>query len=219
MQWQERISQSNRNRQAFQIGELDKQASEEVLRHIFGDELDKQAAFSAFDRISHTKRQIQNMTGATDEKAAELASTVLVKAEAIHNRYGGSLDSIILAMVERIGAIQDTVNDNRVVKSGIPILNMKRVSQAELLQYTEDRLRSELGLTGNDLYRAAQSLMKLAYSLTLEMRRLKGEILAAILDVLYQMSPTGAHVDYLHIADPPDAFKTLVRNRLDGVGV
>lgn len=189
-----------------------------MLRHIFGDELDKVAAFSAFDRISHTKRQIQNMTGATDEKAAELASTVLVKAEAIHNRFGGSLDSIVLAMVERIGTIQDTVNDNRVVKSGIPILNMKRVSQAELREYAENRLRTELGLVGNDTYRAARNLMNLAYSLTLEMRRQKGEILAAILDVLYQMSPTGTHMDYLHISDPPDAFKALVRNRLDGVG-
>lgn len=188
-----------------------------MLRYALGDAFDKQAAFSAFDRISHTKRRIQNMTGATDEKAAELTSIVLVKANEIQERFGGNLDTIIATMVDKIGLIQDQVNDNRIVKSGIPILNMKQISQAELREYVESRLLNELDLHGKGLYQAARNLLNLAYALTIEMRREKAEIAAAILDVLGTLKVTDSHRDYLNVIDPPDAFKAMVRSRLEGM--
>lgn len=217
MQWQEKLQQSNRRQYDVRIGSLDKHASEDVLRHIFGDGFDKQASFSSFDRISQTKRLIQNATGAHEEKAAEVASYVLVQANRIHEQYGGNYDAIVDQLIEKLTVKQSEINRANQAKSGVTIISWRNYSPAKLREATMDRLRYEFGIYGDDAERAVRALDKLAHSLTINYRRKKGDILQAILDIHAAQLESGTFaLTDLFNPDPSRAFRDLISDRLEG---
>lgn len=217
MQWQERLQQSNRQQFDVTIGSLDKQASEDVLRHIFGEGLDKKATASSFDRIAQTKRLIQNATGAHEDKVAEVTSYILVQANRIHEQYGGNYDAIVERMVDELAMKQAEVNRINQAKHGVTIISWRNYSPAKLREATMERLRYEFGIYGDEAERATHALDKLAHSLTINYRRKKGDILQAILDVHASELQAGTFaLTDLYSPDPSRAFRDLIHERLEG---
>lgn len=204
---------SNRQNRDILIGRLDKKASTSLLTAIHGEGFDREAAFQAADLITKTKRMIQSSIGVDDDKAAEAASVVLVKANKIHDRFGGNLDVIIGEMVEKMTKQTDHRGPGP-AKDGINVLpeTFRPVTRGQLARHIGKRIDEQFGWTGLNAS-LVRNVTNLTNDLAMEFHKSRVDVADAILDFYAEKGGTTPEA-FFH-ADLESEVKRELRRRIE----
>lgn len=166
---------------------LEKQAS------LVPDSLEKTASENAMtkeafvsrgiDLFDSTKNLIAQRLGVSDGVAHEFSSRVITQAEKIQNRFQGDQGKIIDGIVDAMGT--ELATNPNAMKSQFGMVNMKVLSNKDLLEYIKERLVNELQLSSYEADRLKLTVVKQAGDLTTMLRpHTKQKIADAIVSLM-----------------------------------
>lgn len=141
--------------------------------------LDKKATTvaSPFEHFKNAKNYIASKMGLADDSAHDLASSVVGKAQELHQDVGGELEQVI-------GGIIDNM-DRGEIQSRTGAMPMRKSSPNEIEEYAKMRLMEEMQLSSFQADQITKSVMTQARNLITRFRMNDtGELADAIVDVL-----------------------------------
>lgn len=148
-------------------------------------EIDKQAAVvaSPFEHFKTAKNYIASKLGLADESAHDLASSVVGRAQDIHQQVGGDVENVI-------GGIVDNM-DVKEIQSRIGAIPMRKASPNEIEEHVKLRLIEEMQLSSFQADTVTKSVLTQARNLSTRLRKFDtGQIANAIVDILVNHQDT-----------------------------
>lgn len=143
-------------------------------------ELDKHATMtlaSPFEHFKNAKNYIASKLGLADESAHDLASSVVGRAEDLHQQVGGELEQVI-------GGIVDNM-DKGEIQNRVGAVPMRKASPSEIEEHVKLRLIEEMHLSSFQADSITKSVMTQARNLSTRFRMHDtGQLSNAIVDVV-----------------------------------